>query len=176
MVDKGEGRGAIVTAQRQLFIDGSATPAATLTSSLFCRADGGFGGPAAVGPKFEAMPDRAPDIVTQLSIPAHLALIYRLSGDYNALHADPDAARRAGFPAPILHGLCSFGIALRSVAEGLGIAPKEIVGAGVRFTAPVYPGETLETSIWRQGEGAMFRTRAVERNAITLNLGRVQLG
>ncbi len=174
--DKGPGRGAIVTSERQLFLDDAEEPAATLTSSLFCRGDGGFGGPAAAGPKRDPMPERTPDVVHGLTAPSRLALIYRLSGDYNELHADPAVAEAAGFSAPILHGLCSFGIALRSVLEGLDLAASALVGAAVRFTAPVYPGETLETAIWREREGARFRTRAVERDVVVLDLGQVQLG
>lgn len=173
VVDKGEGRGAIVAAERELFIDGDAAPTATLTSSLFCRANGGFGGPAATARKRDPMPDRAPDAVGCIAVAPHLALTYRLSGDHNELHADPDVARAAGFRAPILHGLCSFAIALRSVAESLDIAEQAIAGAGVRFTAPVYPGETLETAVWREAEGVRFRTRAIERDIVVLDLGNV---
>lgn len=176
VVDKGPGRGAIVTFERELLIDDDAAPAATLTSSLFCRGDGGFGGPALPPRKREPMPDRAPDVLGRMAIPQHLALTYRLSGDYNELHADPEVARRAGFPVPILHGLCSFGIALRSVAVSLDIAEDSITGAGVRFTAPVYPGETLETAVWREADGARFRTRVIERDVVALDLGSVRLG
>ncbi len=165
-----------MTSERQLFVDDADQPVATLMSSLFCRGDGGFGAPAVAGPKRDPIPERAPDVVHRLSIPPHLALTYRLSGDHNELHADPAAARVAGFPAPILHGLCSFAIALRSVVECLDIAASALVAAGVRFTAPVYPGETLETAIWREGDRAMFRTRVVERDAVALDLGSVQLG
>ena len=175
VIDKGPGRGAIVISERQLFLDGADEPVATLSSSLFCRADGGFGGPESTRAKPRPLPERDPDVVMRLAVAPDLALIYRLSGDYNELHIDPEAARRAGFPAPILHGLCSFGIALRSVAEGLDIASSAITGAGVRFTAPVYPGEWLETAIWRTGTGAAFRTRAVDRDTVVLDLGWVTL-
>ena len=174
VIDKGEGRGAIVTSERLLFIDDEAEATATLRSSLFARGDGGFGGRARVSPRPPAMPERAPDRLVRLKSLPQAALIYRLSGDYNELHSDPDVAARAGFAAPILHGLCTFGMAMRSVVEGLGIEPKSIVAAGVRFTAPVYPGETLETSIWRDGPSAPFRTRVVERDVLALDHGSVR--
>lgn len=171
ITDKGDGRGAIVTAERQLFIDGAADPAATLVSSLFCRADGGFGGPASGGPAPRPVPEGDFDAVSRLAVPRNLALIYRLSGDYNELHCDPEVAAKAGFAAPILHGLCSFGLAIRSVVEALDIAPAAVAAGGSRFTAPVFPGETLETHIWRHPGGAAFRTRVVERDRIVLNNG-----
>lgn len=174
--DKGTGRGAIVTVERELFIDDDDAPVATLTSSLFCRGDGGFGGPSTTRQKLEPSPDRTPDHTYRLCVGPHQALTYRLSGDYNELHADPQVAERAGFKAPILHGLCSFAMALRSVAESLNLPSSVIVGANVRFTAIVYPGETLETHVWQEGDTARFRTRVVERDVVALDFGSVRFG
>lgn len=176
IIDKGAGRGAIVTMERDLFVDNDDAPVATLRSSLFCRGDGGCGGPSTPARKPDTMPDRAPDHVHSLPVAPHQALIYRLSGDYNEIHVAPAAAERAGFKAPILHGLCSFAMALRSVADSLNLAAPQITGASVRFTAIVYPGETLETSVWREGDTARFRTRVVERNVVALDFGSVRLG
>ena len=173
VIDKGPGRGAIVVAERRLFIDGDAQPVATLRSSLFCRADGGFGGPVTAGAKPEPLPEREPDRVARLATSPRSALLYRLSGDMNELHADPEIAAKAGFRAPILHGLCSFGMAVRSVVAALGVEPRTVTGGGVRFTAPVYPGETLETAIWFDAATARFRTRVVERDVLALDYGRV---
>ena len=171
VIDKGEGRGAIVVAERRLFIDGEETPSATLSTTLFCRADGGFGGPVTASPKPRPFPDGEPDLEISIATLPQAALIYRLSGDDNPLHSDPAVAAKAGFNAPILHGLCSFGIAVRSVVEGLDLDPAMVTGGGARFTAPVYPGETLTTSIWRAAEGAYFRTRIADRDLMALNHG-----
>jgi len=171
IIDKGAGRGAIVISQRQLFWNGEASPVVTLRSSSFCRADGGFGGPVTVSPKPHPIPDRMPDLTISIKTLPQSALIYRLSGDYNELHSDPEVAKKAGFDRPILHGLCSFGVALRAVVEGFELDPTTVKGAGVRFTAPVYPGETLETKIWRDSDVISFRTRVVERDLLVLNNG-----
>ncbi len=174
VIDKGPGHGAIVVSQRQLFLDGEDTPTATLSASLFARADGGFAGPVVAGARPHALPGHAPTYVVSVTSLPQAALLYRLSGDYNELHADPRIAVRAGFDRPILHGLCSFGMAIRAVAEGVGADPQTIVAGGVRFVAPVYPGETLETSIWLGGDTASFRTRAVDRDLPVLNNGWVR--
>ncbi len=135
------------------------------------RAGRCFGG--RVGPtlKRPALPDTIPDASVSLVIPPNLALLYRMSGDLNPLHADPAVASAAGFRAPILHGLSSFGLALRAALEGLDIAPAALTGAGVRFTGPVYPGETIATEIWRQAGRLAFRSRIPARDALVLDHG-----
>ncbi len=103
-----------------------------------------------------------------------LALIYRLSGDYNPLHAEPAVERAAGYKQPILHSLATYGIsghaALWSVA---GYDPARIVSMDARFTAPVYPGETFRTEIWRDGDVVSFQTKAQERDVIAIGNGKV---
>ncbi len=173
VVDKGIGRGAIVTSERALYFDNADEPAALLTSSLFCRGDGGFGGPASPSTPRPTFPDRQPDSTVTETIPPNLALLYRLSGDTNPLHADPAIAAEAGFGAPILHGLCSFGVTLRAVVAGIDLAPVAMTGAGVRFTGPVYPGETIEINIWRQDRRLAFRCRIPARDAVVLDHGWV---
>lgn len=147
IADKASGCGTIVTAERQLFIDGAEAPAATLTSRPFCRADGGCGGPTTADPPPRLVPEHTADAAALLAIPSNLALIYRLRGDYNELHSDPAVAVKAGFAASILHGLCTLGLAIRSVVEASSNEPAAVTAGGARFTAPVYPGETLETEI-----------------------------
>jgi len=171
VVDKGAGRGAIVTSERALFFGDDEGPAALLSSSLFCRGDGGFGGPPSPSPKRPALPEGQPDARVTMAIPPNLALLYRLSGDMNPLHADPTVALAAGFRAPILHGLSSFGLALRAAIGGLDLSPSALTGAGVRFTGPVYPGETIETDIWRLGGRLAFRSRIPARDAPVLDYG-----
>jgi acyl dehydratase len=127
------------------------------------RGEGGFGGQPGQRPPAPEIPDRAPDSTIALPTREDQALIYRLSGDRNPLHSDPWFARElAGFPKPILHGLCSYGVAGRALVADLGGGDATKVSAiAARFTSPVFPGETLTTSIWRTEPGhAVFRTEA----------------
>jgi acyl dehydratase len=105
-----------------------------------------------------------------------VAELYRLNGDYNPLHADPAVAREAGFARPILHGLCTLGIAghalLRSCCD---YDPGRMRSLTLRFSAPVFPGETLRTEMWRDGDVVSFRTRVVEREIVVLNNGRMEI-
>src|SRR3546814_20904639 len=103
------------------------------------------------------------------------ALIYRLSGDYNELHVDPDVATHTGFSVPIIHGLCSLGTALRSIVEGLNNDPADMKGAGVRLTSVVSPGETLMTDAWRGGKMISFRTNVADSRVTANNHGDIQL-
>src|SRR3546814_10837536 len=153
--------------------DLEATPSVRLESSLFCRADGGFGGATKPGVKPHQLPERDKDFELRVATLPQAALIYRLSGDYNELHVDPDVATHTGFSVPILHGLCSFGTALSSIVEGLNIDPADMKGAGVRFTSVVYPGETLMTDAWRDGNMISFRTHVAARSVVALNHGYV---
>jgi acyl dehydratase len=176
VVDKGEGRGALVTAERKIFAKGSGELIATVTQTAFCRGDGGFGGPSGPTPKPHELPARAPDLVCDLPTSPQAALIYRLSADINPLHADPEVAKAAGFPRPILHGLATYGVAghalLRTVC---GYDPARLKSLNARFTAPVYPGETFRTEIWLDGAVASFRTTAIERNVVAISNGRAEL-
>ena len=124
----------------------------TVRSSIFVRGEGGFGGARGSSDPV-VVPEREPDLVSTYTVTPQQALLYRLCGDRNPLHADPVFARRAGFPAPILHGLCTWGIALREITDGLldGEAGR-IAGFRARFSGVVYPGETLRVSAWRSGE------------------------
>ncbi len=105
VIDKGPGKGALVLTERKISDKATGEAIATVTQTTFCRADGGFGGPERRAPEPHPIPERAPDEVAELGIRPEAALIYRLSGDYNPLHADPAAAKLAGFPRPITHGL-----------------------------------------------------------------------
>ena len=177
VVDKGEGRGALVMVERKIFAKVSGELIATVTQTAFCRGDGGFGGPSGPTPKPHELPARAPDFICDLPTSPQAALIYRLSADINPLHADPDVAKAAGFPKPILHGLATYGVAghalLRTVC---GYDPATLKSLNARFTAPVYPGETFRTEIWLDGAIASFRTIALERNVVAMSNGRAELG
>jgi acyl dehydratase len=176
IIDKGPGKGAHVYSQREL-IDGlSGEIIATVTQTTVCRGDGGFGGPPRAAPAVHAIPERAPDLVCDRGTRPEAALIYRLSGDPNPLHADPAVAQAAGFPRPILHGLASFGIACHGILKCLcEHDPGRIKAISGRFSAPVFPGETIRTEMWRDGPIVSFRARVVERDVIALNNGRCEL-
>jgi len=142
------------------------------TSGIFARGEGGFGGDSGPKPGNEA-PTRAPDKVVESPTVSHQALLYRLNGDKNPLHADPEFAARGGFDKPILHGLCSFGTACRAVISSIcDYDAKKITSFDVRFSSPVFPGETIVTEMWVDGSVVSYRSRLKERDVVVLNNGR----
>ncbi|MES2226576.1 MAG: MaoC/PaaZ C-terminal domain-containing protein [Pseudomonadota bacterium] len=176
IVDKGAGKGALVYTERSVTDAASGKPIATLGSTTFCRADGGFGGPTGPVKPVHELPARAPDKVVDRKTPPGMALVYRLSGDYNPLHAEPAVARAAGFERPILHGLATYGIAGWALTQAAGAGdPSRIASIETRFSSPVYPGETIRTEVWLDGRTAFFRARVVERDIVVLNNGRATL-
>jgi acyl dehydratase len=176
IIDKGSGRGALVYTERSLFDKTSGDKMATVLQTTFCRSDGGFGGPEGPQPPVHAIPDRAPDMLCDLVTAPQAALVYRLSGDYNPLHADPAVARAAGFDRPILHGLATFGVAGHAIVQRVcGYRPDMIRSIQARFSAPVYPGETFRTEIWRDGDVVSFQVRSVERNVLAISNGRAEI-
>ena len=180
ITDKGAGKGAITVIRRDLFIEGSNELLATTTQVSFLRGDGGFSattGASDPGPDaLPAVPERAADFELDLSSLEQAALIYRLSGDYNPLHADPDVARAAGFPRPILHGLCTFGMATHAVLKTVcDYDATRIKSMAVRFTSPVYPGEVVKFELWRVQNKVHVRARIPARDVVALNNGVVEL-
>lgn len=176
LVDKGEGKGALLYSERQV-IDASGDAVATLTQTTFLRGDGGCGGTTEPARKPHPEPTRPPDFAVDLATTPSQALIYRLNGDYNPLHADPAIATAAGFPRPILHGLATFAVVGHALLKGLcGYRPERLTAMDGRFSAPVFPAETLRTEIWREGNGiAAFRARVVERDTVVLSNGRAEI-
>jgi acyl dehydratase len=176
IIDKGAGKGALVLTERTVVDKASGAPVATVRQTTFCRGDGGFGGPPRESPVPHKLPDRAPDLICDLPTRPEAALVYRLSGDPNPLHVDPDVAKAAGFPRPILHGLATFGIAGHALLRSLcDYDPARLTGLAGRFSAPVFPGETIRTEIWRDGAVASFRARVVERDIVAINNGRAEV-
>lgn len=166
--DKGAEKGAILYMTRKLFDSASGDLLVTLGIVSFLRGDGGFGGKSDGAPKPRPVPnDRPPDMTMELPSTFNQALIYRLSGDYNPLHIDPEVAGLAGFDRPILHGLCHYGMAGRALIKGLcGDDASQLRRLDTRFTSPVFPGEPLRVEIWNIGAGdASFRVVAGDRNA-----------
>ena len=176
VIDKGPGKGALVLSERKVTDEATGEAVATVTQTTFCRADGGFGGPPRQAPAPHRIPQRAPDAVCDLATRPEAALIYRLSGDRNPLHADPAVAKQAGFPRPIMHGLGNFGIAGHAVLKTFcGYDPQKLAAFACRFSAPVFPGETLRTEMWRDDRIVSFRSVVVERGVIAVNNGRAEL-
>jgi acyl dehydratase len=176
VIDKGADKGALIYSERKVSDKASGTLIATVTQTTFCRGDGGFGGPRRESPPAHPIPERAPDLVCDLPTRPEMAAIYRLSGDRNPLHIDPAVANAAGFERPILHGLATFGVVGHAVLKGMcGYEPARLVSFGGRFSAPVYPGETIRTEMWRDGGVVSFRAHAVERNVVAMNNGRAEV-
>jgi acyl dehydratase len=175
VVDKGKDRGALIISQTDAKLEDGA-PLYTLHRIAFARADGGFGGPKEGAPVPQAIPERKPDFVCELDTRPDQALLYRLSGDRNYLHADPATARMAGFDRPVLHGLCSYGTACRAIISTIcNYDPTRIRSFDVRFSAPVFGGDTLVTEIWNEGSFLAFRTKVKERDVVVLNNGRCNI-
>ena len=175
--DKGAEKGALMVQRRELTDAGTGDVLATVTLTAMLRADGGFGGAHGEPlPAPHVLPERAPDRVCDLATLPQAALLYRLSGDYNTVHADPVIASQAGFPRPILHGLCTMGVALHAILKSvLAYDASSLRAMRVRFTAPVFPGETIRTEIWQDGSVLSFRSSVPERNVVVLGAGRIDL-
>lgn len=157
VVDKGRERGALVISEREIIDAATGERLATVRQTAMCRGDGGFSHAPQKAERPTPFPDRAPDRALTLPTPLQAALIYRLSGDPNPLHVDPEFARAAGFPRPVLHGLATMGLichaAVRLALDG---APERLRTMDCRFTAPVYPGNSIGCSFWRTGSAWTF--------------------
>jgi acyl dehydratase len=176
VIDKGEGKGALILTETRILDAATGEAIASTDSTSFARANGGFGGPSQSPKTPRNLPSRAPDFSDDWPVIPQLALIYRLSGDYNPLHADPAFAAKAGFRQPILHGRATFGIAGIALLRQLcGWDPSRLTAMEARFSAPVYPGDTIRTEIWRDGGEAYFRCTVPARDAVVLNNGWAEL-
>lgn len=182
VTDKGEGKGAVVQILRDLIDQQSGDLLATVRQVSILRGDGGYSKqPGAISdpgpPALPAVPDREPDIELELAVLPQAALIYRLSGDYNTLHADPEIADKAGFRQPILHGLCTYGMAAYAVLQACcSNDGTKLRRFAVRFTSPVYPGETIKFQIWKSDDKTFhLRARVDARDTAVLNNGLVEL-
>ena len=174
--DKGPEKGALIYTETTVRTRHDDAPLFTQRSGIFARGDGGFGGATTPSPTPHPVPERSPDASCALSTRPEQALLYRLNGDRNPLHADPVAAGKVGFPAPILHGLCTYGIACVAILKTLcNYDHTLIAGLDVRFSAPVFPGETVITDIWRDGNIVSFECRLAERDVVVIRSGKCTL-
>ena len=174
VIDRGQGGPAIILATRDLLtLDG--TLVARIDSNLLARKHGGFGGGVTTLPEPHAVPEGPPDQTRDLPTPPNLALLYRLTGDENPLHADPERVRAAGFPRPILHGAATFGIAAHAIAGLLDYRADRLASISARFSRPVFPGETIRTEMWVEPTQVTFQCRVVERDEIVLTNGLATL-
>ncbi|BDB27411.1 MaoC family dehydratase [Cupriavidus sp. P-10] len=185
LTDKGEGKGAIMVTERRLeTADGELL--ATVQQVSFLRGDGGYSQRDGGQPSDDPLPalrptpeDRAPDFTDIQAIRPEAALLYRLMGDFNPLHADPAVAKAAGFERPILHGLASYGLVAHAlVRQCADHDPSRLRALDIRFTAPVFPGETLVTEIWRTPDHPnhfQVRARVAERDKVVLSHGWAEI-
>ena len=173
--DKGQDKGAVVV-NETVWLDTEGRKVATLTGSTFARGDGGFGGPSEGAPVPHETPKRAPDMTVRFATRPDQALIYRLNGDRNPLHSDPGSARKSGFPRPILHGLCTYGITCRAILQAVtDYDPEPILSHQARFSAPVFPGDTIAVDLWRDGREISFEARVEARQATVIRNGLTRL-
>ena len=174
--DKGPGKGAVISFEKRIVDAKAGAIICRVRSTYFLRGDGGCGRwkqPATVPSE---LPDRAADRVIDLPTLPRQALIYRLSGDYNPVHIDPEVAAKAGFAKPILHGLCTFGIACFGLVQHLCAGdPARLAEIFVRFSRPVYPGDTIRLELFEEENSWRFRARTKERDEVVLDRGLARL-
>ncbi|ABD88926.1 MaoC/PaaZ C-terminal domain-containing protein [Rhodopseudomonas palustris] len=176
LYDKGKDKGAVIIRQTVLR-DGQGEPLATLKASQFARGDGGFGGPSQGQPEPHQVPSRAPDRIIDIATRPDQALLYRLCGDRNPLHSDPEFARRAGFARPILHGMCTYGITCRGILQTYAdYDPSAFRQHAARFSAPVYPGDTVTMELWKDGNVISFEAKVNARAVTVIKNGKTVLG
>jgi acyl dehydratase len=168
--DKGAEKGAVLTQEKVLSDAVSGELIGRIRSVTVLRGDGGCGSFGDKAPAVLKPPQGDPPVVVDVPTSLQAALLYRLNGDLNPIHADPEIARKAGFPRPILHGLCTMGVACRGLLATLcDDDPMRLARMSVRFTKPVFPGETLRLEAWPGGTNILFRLRAVERDLLVMD-------
>lgn len=173
VIDKGADKGALVVTERKIYNAVNEDLLATVQQVTFCRADGGFGVGDEPPQALPKVPSTPPDHVCSLTTLPQAALLYRLNADPNPLHVDPKVAKAAGYPKPILHGLCTYGVAAHAIVKTLcDYDPARLAYLNTRFSAPVYPGETLVVEMWNSDPGTVhFQAKVAERDIIVLSNG-----
>ncbi len=176
VLDKGKAKGALVLTSCEVRDKATDELVCSLTSTTFCRADGGFGGPSGPVRAPHPIPGTPAQLICDLPTLPQAALIYRLSGDYNPLHADPAYAANAGFRMPILHGRATFSVVGHALVKTVcGYDPLRLKSMEGRFSSPVYLGENIRTEIWQDGNIVTFRATVPARGVTVLNNGRAEI-
>jgi acyl dehydratase len=176
VLDKGPDIGALISVESDVRMAKDDTALFTLGSTVIARGDGGFGGPQGKTPEAHKLPKRDADMSCDIETQPDQALLFRLCRDRNPLHVDPGRARQAGFESPILHGLCTYGIACRAILKTICEYDYTLItGFNARFTAPVYPGETITTEMWQDRNIVSFRCHVKERNSVVIDNGMCTL-
>jgi acyl dehydratase len=174
--DNGPKRGALVLYEAEARLAKDDTALFKIGNTIMARGDGGFGGPRGMGPPPHRPPRREPDLSCDLETRSDQALLYRLNGDRNPLHADPSLARRVGYPVPILHGLCTYGVACHAILKTICAYDYTLIaGFDARFSAPVLPGDTITTDMWQDGNIVSFQCSVKERDIVVLKNGKCTL-
>jgi acyl dehydratase len=169
-----KGSGALITYEIDVAIAETGERLATLGSSMFVRGEGGFGGDRGATDDW-AQPDREPDATVSFETRPEQALIYRLTGDRNPLHSNPEFAKRSGFDRPILHGMCTYGFVTRALLHSVADSdPARFESFSARFSRVVMPGDSLTTTVWKTDDGALFRTHN-QSGDIVLDKGRMSV-
>ena len=173
--DKGKDKGAVIR-RETILRNETGEPLATLVASQFARGDGGFGGPSEGQPEPHKIPDRKPDMTVDITTRPDQALLYRLCGDRNPLHSDPEFAKRGGFDRPILHGMCTYGLSCRAVLQTYAdYDPAAFKRHAVRFSSPVFPGETVSFDLWKDGNVISIEGKVKSRNVTVIRNGMTVL-
>jgi acyl dehydratase len=174
--DRGPKFGAVLMFEAEARLAKDDTVLFSLGNTIVARGDGGFGGPSGKGPAPHRVPHREPDLSCDLITRPDQALLYRLTGDRNPLHSDPGVAKRAGFDVPILHGLCSYGVACHAILQTVCAYDHTLISSmDARFSLPVLPGDTLTTEMWQDGNIVSFQCRVKERNVVVIKNGKCTL-
>ena len=178
--DRGEGRGCLLNMARELHDAQSGTHYASLSMTVICRSDQVAGAPPAEKPAAKPVPDRAPDLVVEVPTSPQAAQLFALTGDQNPLHMVPEVATKAGFPGPILHGMATYGICAAFAEKALCKAPgtsatRRLGAISGRFSAPVFPGETLELALWNEASGARIEARIPDRGVLVFAEGQIAI-
>lgn len=180
VVDKGPGRGALLSFDKELFDKTSGRKLATVSHTTFCRGDGGFSSKDGLTdtspPPPAAVPSGRPDKTFSMRTLPQQALLFRLCTDHNPMHSTPSIAKAAGFERPILHGLCTYGMACFALlATWCNYNPERVRSLFTRFSSPVFPGETIRFEMYRRPGGVAFRAVVEERNTVALDFGSAEL-
>jgi acyl dehydratase len=164
-----------VVEREMQFRDVDGTLLVSMIRTAFARDDGGFGGPSVTPPPHQ-VPGRAADLVLEFATRPEQALLYRLCGDRNPLHADPAAAKAGGFPRPILHGLCTYGICCRAILQAYcGFEPARMQTLSARFSAPVFPGDRIAVRLWKDQDIVSFEATVPARDVTVIKSGRSRI-